>query len=77
MAEPDSSNTQRNPAATLASELEAAGFVDAEEFGHTAGGHGPDRMSFVAALRITRRSLSHSAFPHHDHKAVAALWRHR
>ncbi|WP_251014747.1 transposase, partial [Rhodococcus qingshengii] len=28
-----------------------------------AGGHDPDRMSFVAALRLTRRSLSHSAFP--------------
>jgi hypothetical protein len=28
-----------------------------------AGGHDPDRMSFVAALRVTRRSLSHSAFP--------------
>ena len=28
----------------------------------TAGGHDPDRMSFVAALRITRRSLSHSSF---------------
>ena len=26
-------------------------------------GHDPDRMSFVAALRITRRSLSHSTFP--------------
>ena len=29
----------------------------------TAGNHDPDRMSFVAALRITRRSLSHSSFP--------------
>lgn len=28
----------------------------------TAGGHDPDRMSFVAALRVTRRSLSHSSF---------------
>ncbi|MFD5329598.1 IS4 family transposase, partial [Streptomyces sp. NPDC127092] len=28
----------------------------------TAGRHDPDRMSFVAALRITRRSLSHSSF---------------
>ncbi|MFZ2177274.1 MAG: IS4 family transposase, partial [Rhodococcus sp. (in: high G+C Gram-positive bacteria)] len=28
-----------------------------------AGGHDPDRLSFVAALRITRRALSHSAFP--------------
>ncbi|WP_338886338.1 IS4 family transposase [Rhodococcus sovatensis] len=27
-----------------------------------AGGHDPDRTSFVAALRITRRSLSHSSF---------------
>lgn len=27
-----------------------------------AGQHDPDRVSFVAALRITRRSLSHSAF---------------
>lgn len=26
-------------------------------------GHGPDRISFVAALRITRQSLSHSDFP--------------
>ncbi|MFF3575293.1 IS4 family transposase [Nocardia jiangxiensis] len=29
----------------------------------TQSGHDPDRMSFVAALRITRRSLSHSSFP--------------
>ncbi|WP_072951059.1 IS4 family transposase [Rhodococcus koreensis] len=28
----------------------------------TAGSHDPDRMSFVTALRITRRSLSHSSF---------------
>lgn len=28
----------------------------------TAGGHDPDRMSFVTALRIARRSLSHSYF---------------
>ncbi len=28
----------------------------------TAGRHDPDRMSFVTALRITRRSLSHSSF---------------
>jgi hypothetical protein len=27
-----------------------------------AGQHDPDRVSFVAALRITRRSLSHSSF---------------
>jgi hypothetical protein len=27
-----------------------------------AGPHDPDRVSFVAALRITRRSLSHSSF---------------
>ena len=27
-----------------------------------AGPHDPDRVSFVAALRVTRRSLSHSAF---------------
>ena len=29
----------------------------------TQSGHDPDRISFVAALRITRRSLSHSTFP--------------
>jgi hypothetical protein len=29
----------------------------------TRSGHDPDRMSFTAALRITRRSLSHSTFP--------------
>lgn len=28
----------------------------------THSGHDPDRISFVAALRITRRSLSHSSF---------------
>ena len=28
----------------------------------TQSGHDPDRISFVAALRITRRSLSHSTF---------------
>lgn len=28
----------------------------------TAGGHDPDRVSFVAALRVARRSLSHSSF---------------
>lgn len=33
----------------------------------TAGGHDPGRMSFVAALRVARRSLSHSSFPPHDH----------
>ena len=27
-----------------------------------AGPHDPDRVSFVAALRVTRRSLSHSSF---------------
>ncbi|MDJ0395347.1 IS4 family transposase, partial [Rhodococcus sp. G-MC3] len=27
-----------------------------------AGGQDPDRASFVAALRIARRSLSHSSF---------------
>ena len=29
----------------------------------TQSGHDPDRISFVAALRITRRALSHSHFP--------------
>ncbi|MFF3569794.1 IS4 family transposase, partial [Nocardia jiangxiensis] len=29
----------------------------------TQSGQDPDRISFVAALRITRRSLSHSTFP--------------
>ncbi|WP_407719951.1 transposase [Rhodococcus opacus] len=40
----------------------------------TAGRHDPDRRSFVTALRITRRSLSHSSFPPHNHTAVVRLW---
>lgn len=67
---------QRGPRAVLRSK--SPDLVQQEIWGHlcchyairtlmldaaTAGGHDPDRMSFVAALRITRRSLSHSAFP--------------
>ena len=40
----------------------------------THAGHDPDRISFVAALRITRRSLSHSSFSPHNRDTVAALW---
>ncbi|TQC49686.1 hypothetical protein EEB14_08710 [Rhodococcus sp. WS4] len=36
--------------------------------------HDPDRMSFVAALQITRRSLSHSSYPPHNHHAATRLW---
>ena len=39
----------------------------------TAGGHDPDRMSFVAALRITRRSLSHSSFLPRNHAEIIRL----
>jgi transposase IS4-like protein/DDE family transposase len=67
---------QRGPRAVLRSK--SPELVQQEIWGHlcchyairtlmldtaTAGGHDPDRMSFIAALRITRRSLSHSAFP--------------
>lgn len=44
--------------------------VDAAE----AGGRDPDRVSFVAALRIVRRSIAHRGdFPPHDHDR---LWKH-
>jgi len=37
-------------------------------------GRDPDRVSFVAALRIARRSVAQGSFPpHHD---TSALWRH-
>ncbi len=38
-------------------------------------GHDPDRMSFVAALRITRQSVAHrGTFPPDDTDAVEHLW---
>lgn len=40
----------------------------------TAGSHDPDRMSFVAALRITRRSLSHSSLPPPSRNVATRLW---
>ena len=66
---------QRGPRAVLRSKSPA--LVQQEIWGHLCchyairtlmldtaihGGHDPDRISFVAALRITRRSLSHSSF---------------
>ena len=66
---------QRGPRAVLRSK--SPGLVQQEIWGHLCchyairtlmldtaihGGHDPDRISFVAALRITRRSLSHSSF---------------
>ncbi|MDT2006950.1 IS4 family transposase [Rhodococcus jostii] len=66
---------QRGPRAVLRSK--SPPLVEQEIWGHlcchyairtlmrdaaTAGSHDPDRISFVAALRITRRSLSHSSF---------------
>src|SRR6185295_16007002 len=66
---------QRGPRAVLRSE--SPQLVQQEMWGHlcchyairtlmldaaTHAGHDPDRISFVAALRITRRSLSHSSF---------------
>ncbi|WP_227997292.1 IS4 family transposase [Nocardia australiensis] len=67
---------QRGPRAVLRSK--SPELVQQEIWGHlcchyairtlmldaaTQGGHDPDRISFTAALRITRRSLSHSTFP--------------
>ncbi|MGO4618362.1 IS4 family transposase [Nocardia sp. 2TAF39] len=67
---------QRGPRAVLRSK--SPDLVQQEIWGHlcchyairtlmldtaTHGGHDPDRISFAAALRITRRSLSHSTFP--------------
>ncbi len=67
---------QRGPRAVLRSK--SPDLVQQEIWGHLCchyairtlmldaaiqSGHDPDRMSFVAALRITRRSLSHSSFP--------------
>ncbi len=67
---------QRGPRAVLRSK--SPELVQQEIWGHlcchyairtlmldaaTQSGHDPDRISFVAALRITRRSLSHSTFP--------------
>ena len=38
-------------------------------------GHDPDRVSFVAALRIARQSVApRGAFPPEDHSATANLW---
>ena len=66
---------QRGPRAVLRSK--SPQLVQQEMWGHlcchyairtlmldaaTHAGHDPDRISFVAALRITRRSLSHSSF---------------
>ena len=66
---------QRGPRAILRSK--SPDLVQQEIWGHlcchyairtlmldaaTHSGHDPDRISFVAALRITRRSLSHSSF---------------
>jgi hypothetical protein len=66
---------QRGPRAVLRSK--SPELVQQEIWGHlcchyairtlmldaaTHHGHDPDRISFVAALRITRRSLSHSSF---------------
>ena len=66
---------QRGPRAMLRSK--SPQLVQQEMWGHlcchyairtlmldaaTHAGHDPDRISFVAALRITRRSLSHSSF---------------
>lgn len=66
---------QRGPRAVLRSK--SPELVQQEIWGHlcchyairtlmldaaTHSGHDPDRISFVAALRITRRSLSHSSF---------------
>jgi Insertion element 4 transposase N-terminal/Transposase DDE domain len=66
---------QRGPRAVLRSKSPA--LVQQEIWGHLCchyairtlmldaaahAGHDPDRISFVAALRITRRSLSHSSF---------------
>lgn len=67
---------QRGPRAVLRSK--SPELVQQEIWGHlcchyairtlmldaaTQSGHDPDRVSFVAALQIIRRSLSHSAFP--------------
>jgi hypothetical protein len=67
---------QRGPRAVLRSK--SPELVQQEIWGHlcchyairtlmldaaTQSGHDSDRISFVAALRITRRSLSHSVFP--------------
>ena len=42
----------------------------------THSGHDPDRLSFVAALRITRQSVAHQgAFPPEDADASEHLWR--
>ncbi len=39
-------------------------------------GRDPDRVSFVAALRVARRSIAHQGhFPPRDADAVEALWR--
>ena len=78
---------QRGPRAVLRSK--SPQLVQQEMWGHlcchyairtlmldaaTHAGHDPDRISFVAALRITRRSLSHSSFSPHNRDAIAALW---
>jgi hypothetical protein len=40
-------------------------------------GHDPDRMSFVAALRIARQSIApRGAFPPDDPTACVQLWQH-
>jgi hypothetical protein len=40
-------------------------------------GHDPDRVSFVAALRISRRSIAQQgAFPPDARDTIARLWRH-
>jgi len=40
-------------------------------------GHDPDRVSFVAALRISRRSIAQQgAFPPDANDTIGRLWRH-
>ena len=39
-------------------------------------GRDPDRVSFVAALRIARRSVAQGSFPPQHPDRAGAIWRH-
>ena len=80
---------QRGPRAVLRSK--APDLVQQEIWGHLCchyairtlmadtaahAGHDPDRVSFVKALRIARRSVAQSAFPPPGADTADAIWSH-